>query len=183
MSHHYGEITPEISEWIKQQHLFFVGTAPLSVEGHINCSPKGLDSFRVLNPHEVAYLDVTGSGAETIAHLRENGRIVFMFCEFNGTPKIVRLHGKGEVILPGSEKWNELIDLFPAQPGARSIIVGKVSRVSDSCGFGIPKYEYVRERQGLSKWAQAKGPVGLTEYKIEKNSRSIDGLPSLDTEN
>ena len=106
-----------------------------------------------------------------------------MFCEFNGTPKIVRLHGNGEAVLPGSAKWSELIDLFPAQPGARSIIVGKVSRVSDSCGFGIPKYEYVRERQGLSKWAQAKGAAGLTKYKIENNSRSIDGLPSLDTEN
>lgn len=181
MSHHYDEITPEISEWIKQQHLFFVATAPLSADGHINCSPKGLDSFRILNPREVAYLDVTGSGAETIAHIRENKRIVFMFCEFNGTAKIIRLHGQGTVILPGSEKWNALIDLFPTQPGARSIIVGNISRVSDSCGFGVPKYEYVKERQGLAKWAQSKGPSGLAEYKIEKNSRSIDGLPGIDS--
>lgn len=181
MSHHSEEITPEISEWIKQQHLFFVGTAPLSENGHINCSPKGLDSFRVLSPHEVAYLDVTGSGAETIAHVRENGRIVFMFCEFNGTAKIVRLHGQGEVIFPASERWDELIDRFPSQPGARSIIAGRITRISDSCGFGVPKYEYVRERQGLAKWAQSKGPNGLSQYKIEKNSISLDGLPAVDS--
>lgn len=127
-----------------------------------------------------AELDVTGSGAETIAHLRENGRIVFMFCEFNGTAKIVRRHGQGAVTLPGSERWNELIDHFPDQPGTRSIIAGKISRVSDSCGFGVPKYEYVKDRQGLAKWAQSKGPEGLAQYKIEKNSQSIDGLPGLD---
>jgi hypothetical protein len=182
MGNHYEEITPEISDWIRKQHLFFVATAPLSAEGHVNCSPKGLDTFRVLNSREVAYLDVIGSGAETIAHVRENGRILFMFCAFSGGAKIIRLHGQGKVILPGAETWSELIDLFPPQPGTRSIIVAKISRVSDSCGFGVPKYEYVSDRQGLAKWAQSKGPEGLMKYRAEKNAQSIDGLPGLDTE-
>lgn len=180
MGNHYEEITPEIAEWIRQQHLFFVATAPLSAEGHINCSPKGLDTFRVVNAKEVAYLDVIGSGAETIAHLRENGRILFMFCEFTGSAKIVRLHGEGQVILPGTEKWHELIELFPPQPGTRAIIVAQIARVSDSCGFGVPKYTYVQERQTLTRWAEAKGAEGLLQYKAENNARSIDGLPSLD---
>jgi len=181
MSNHDQEITPEILEWIKQQHVFFVSTAPLSAQGHVNCSPEGLDTFRVLNPKEVAYLDITGSSAETIAHVRENGRILFMFCAFTGGAKIVRLHGRGTVVLPGSERWGELIDRFPPQPGTRSIIVAKIARVGNSCGFGVPTYNYVQERKALTRWAESKGSAGLIQYKAENNSRSIDGLPSLDS--
>ena len=180
MGNHNDEITPEMLEWIKQQHVFFVATAPLAAEGHVNCSPKGLDTFRVLNPKEVAYLDITGSGAETIAHLRENGRILLMFCAFSGGAKIVRLHGRGTVVLPESERWSELIDLFPPQPGTRSIIVTTIARVSDSCGFGVPTYEYVKDRQALGKWAQSKSPEGLIQYRAENNAVRIDGLPGLD---
>jgi len=175
----YDEITPELAEWMTAQHVFFVATAPLSPDGHVNCSPKGLDTFRVRDPRTVAYLDLTGSGAETISHLRENGRIVFMFCEMSGTPKIVRLHGKGRVVLPGTEEWQSQIDTFPQHPGARTIVIAEITRISDSCGFGVPKYEYARERRGLTTWAESKGIDGLSQYRSEKNSRSIDGLPGL----
>jgi hypothetical protein len=179
MSSTYDEITPELSAWIAAQHLFFVATAPLSQDGHINCSPKGLETFRVLGPRAVAYLDLTGSGAETIAHLRENGRIVFMFCEMSGAPKIVRLHGTGRVVLPGTGEWAEHAHRFEPHPGARTIVLADIERVSDSCGFGVPKYEYVRQRRGLTTWAESKGTAGLAQYREEKNSKSIDGLPGL----
>jgi hypothetical protein len=179
MSSTYNEITPELSAWIAAQHLFFVATAPLSQSGHINCSPKGLATFRVLGPRAVAYLDLTGSGAETIAHLRENGRIVFMFCEMSGAPKIVRLHGTGRVVLPGTAEWAEHAPRFEPHPGARTIVLADIERVSDSCGFGVPKYEYVRQRRGLATWAESKGTAGLAQYREEKNSKSIDGLPGL----
>ena len=182
MSKTYEEITTDIAEWISQQHLFFVATAPLAASGHVNCSPKGLESLKILDPHSVAYLDVTGSGAETIAHLRENGRIVLMFCEMTGTPKIVRLHGTGTVAFPGSEEWEALKSHFASHPGARSIIRVQVNRVSDSCGFGVPKFEYVRQRRGLTTWAEMKGAEGLTQYRRENNTRSIDGLPGLDAD-
>ncbi len=179
MSNTYDEITPELASWIAAQHLFFVATAPLSQGGHINCSPKGLESFRVLGPRSVAYLDLTGSGAETIAHLRENGRIVFMFCEMSAAPKIVRLHGTGRVVLPGTAEWNEHAPRFEQHLGARTIVVADIQRVSDSCGFGVPKFEYVRQRKGLRTWAESKGAEGLAQYREEKNSESIDGLPGL----
>jgi hypothetical protein len=179
MSNSYAEISPELSTWIAAQHLFFVATAPLSPDGHVNCSPKGLETFRVLSPKAVAYLDLTGSGAETIAHLRENGRIVFMFCEMSGAAKIVRLHGKGRVILPESAEWSAYACRFEAHPGARSIVLADIERVSDSCGFGVPKYEYVRQRKGLTTWAESKGADGLAQYRDLKNTSSIDGLPGL----
>jgi hypothetical protein len=179
MSNSYTEITPELSTWIAAQHLFFVATAPLSPDGHVNCSPKGLEAFRVLSPKAVAYLDLTGSGAETIAHLRENGRIVFMFCEMSAAAKIVRLHGKGRVILPESSEWSAYAHRFEPHPGARSIVLADVERVSDSCGFGVPKYEYVRQRKGLTTWAESKGADGLAQYRDLKNTHSIDGLPGL----
>jgi len=178
----YNEITPEISEWVKRQHIFFVATAPLAEGGHINCSPKGLDSLRILGPNSVAYLDITGSGAETIAHLRENGRIVLMFCSFEGSPMIVRFHGKGEVIFPTSPKWATLHGIFPNYPGVRSIIRVEITRVSDSCGFGVPYFEFVGERDSMQRWAETKGDVGLALYRNEKNARSIDGLPALNLE-
>ena len=178
----YEEITPEIADWIKQQHLFFVSTAPFDSGGHINCSPKGLDSFRILGPRKVAYLDLTGSGAETIAHVRENGRITFMFCALEGPPNIVRLYGKGEVITPSSEAWEETYALFPDRMGTRSIIQADLTRITDSCGYAVPKYRYVEDRATLDKWAAKKGIDGIAAYQQEKNSRSIDGLPALGPE-
>lgn len=178
----YEEITPELITWVKQQHLFFVATAPLGADGHVNCSPKGLDTLRILGSRHVAYLDLTGSGAETIAHLRENGRIVFMFCAFSGLPKIVRFHGKGEVVTPESPAWSRLRPIFPEYPGARTIIHAEVTRVSDSCGYGVPKFEYAEERDTLKRWADTKGIEGLPLYRRQNNARSIDDLPSLDPE-
>lgn len=176
----YDAITPQLDEWIGGQQMFFVATAPLSGDGLVNCSPKGMDTFRVLAEREVAYLDLTGSGIETAAHVRENGRIVFMFCSFDGPPKIVRLHGIGEVIAPDASEYQRLVGLFPAHPGARAIIRCDLRRISDSCGFSVPRYEYVGQRETLSKWANAKGPDGLRTYRRETNRRSLDGLPGLE---
>jgi hypothetical protein len=176
----YDAIDPDLAAWIGRQPLFFVATAPASLTGHVNCSPKGLDTLRVLGPTSVAYLDLTGSGAETIAHVRENGRIVFMFCAFSGPPKIVRLHGNAEVIEPSSPRWEDLLKLFPAHPGARTIIRANVSRISDSCGYGVPKLDLVEDRDALPRWTETKGPSGLPTYRRQKNGTSIDGLPALD---
>jgi Pyridoxamine 5'-phosphate oxidase len=176
----YETITPALDRWIKNQQLFFVATAPLSKTGHVNCSPKGLDSLRILNPTSVAYLDLTGSGAETLAHLRENGRIVFMFCALNGPPKIVRLHGTGRVVTKNSTEWSELAALFPSFSAPRSIVVTEVARVSDSCGFGVPKYEFQENRDALECWAATKGQAALPEYRKLKNAQSVDGLRALD---
>ena len=178
----YTEITPEIEAWIQQQHLFFVATAPLGAEGHINCSPKGLDTLRIVGPRKVAYLDLTGSGAETIAHLRENGRIVFMFCALAGPPKIIRLHGQGQVLTPVSSNWPEFYAKFFDYMSARTIIVADIDRISDSCGYGVPKYEYVAERDALQRWAKNKGADKLAAYRLENNVHSIDGLPALSSE-
>ncbi|MBC2606369.1 pyridoxamine 5'-phosphate oxidase family protein [Pelagicoccus albus] len=178
------KLHPEISAkhlaWIEKQQMFFVGTAPLDAEGHVNLSPKGGDSFRVLSPLQVAYLDYTGSGAETIAHLRENGRIVIMFCAFEGPPQIFRLHGKGTAHLHGSPEFEELSKHFPENPGARSIVVVDVERVADSCGYAVPFYDFKGHRNGLDKWAEKKGEDGVKAYQAENNERSIDGLPSID---
>lgn len=175
----YDEITPQLAEWIGQQKVFFVATAPLAADGLVNCSPKGMDSFRILGPREVAYLDLTGSGIETIAHLRENGRIVFTFCAFDGPPKIVRLHGAGSVVALGEPGYDALRARFPDHPGARAIICARLSRIGDSCGFGVPRYEFVAERDALIRTAESKGPDGLAEYRLRKNARSLDGLPGL----
>jgi hypothetical protein len=179
MSKLHENIDNDLAEWIGQQHVFFVATAPLSADGHINCSPKGGDCFRVLGPREVAYLDYTGSGAETAAHLNENGRIVIMFCAFTGKPDIVRLYGAGKVVLPGDDTFDSLISRFPYNPGTRAIIHVSLDRVSTSCGFSVPLMEYVEDREVLHKWAAAKGPEGLEQYRTEKNAVSIDGLPAL----
>jgi len=179
MARTFDSINPELAGWIAQQHLFFVATAPLARDGHVNCSPKGMDAFRVLGPHAVAYIDLTGSGAETIAHLKENERIVVMFCAFDGAPKIVRLHGTGSVAEPGSSRFDELRPLFPDYAGTRAIIAVSVTRASDSCGFAVPRLEYVEDRDALERWAEKKGPAGLTEYRRDKNAHSIDGLPAL----
>ena len=176
----YEAITPELSDWLKQQHMFFVATSPLAESGLVNCSPKGMDTFRILGPSQVAYLDLTGSGVETIAHLRENGRIVFMFCAFTGLPKIVRLHGSAEVIPQGSSEWLHLRSQFPNYAGARAIIRASVTRISDSCGYAVPRLEFVEDRDTLMRTAEVKGPDGLQKYRNEKNVRSLDGLPGLE---
>jgi len=182
MSKQYGEISEELARWLGEQHLFVVATAPLAADGRINCSPKGMDSFRVLGPREVAYLDLTGSGIETVAHLRENGRIVFMFCAFAGPPRIVRLHGTACNHASGSAEFARLRNLFPDLPGARGIIHATLTHVSDSCGFAVPLYEFAGERDTLVRWAESKGPDGLSSYRRERNTASVDGLPGFDGE-
>ena len=172
-------IDAELAEWIGRQHVFFVGTAPLSSDGHVNVSPKGGDCFRILGEHEVAYLDFTGSGAETAAHVRENGRIVVMFCAFEGKPEIVRLHGRAELIDPDHEDFPALATLFPPNLGVRAVFRIRLDRVSTSCGYAVPFMDYRKERNSLDKWAKAKGPEGLENYRQTKNGKSIDGLPAL----
>ena len=180
MSKQLELIDPKLAGWIAAQRMFFVATSPLSADGHVNVSPKGGESFRVLGPLEAAYLDYTGSGAETAAHLRENGRIVIMFCAFEGPPKIVRLHGKGTVVLPGDPAFAGFLPLFPENPGTRSIIRIKVERVSDSCGYSVPYYDFKEPRDILDKWASTNGSEKLADYRLRKNQSSIDGLPAFD---
>jgi Pyridoxamine 5'-phosphate oxidase len=166
--------------FIRAQRIFFVASAPLDAAGHVNVSPKGLDTLRILGPRKVAYLDLTGSGVETIAHLRENGRIVLMFCAFEGPPKILRLRGRGRVVEPASDEFGELVVLFPAYMSTRSIIVMEVARVSESCGYGVPLMKYEGERAQLHEWARKKGAEGLAAYRREKNRVSVDGLRGLE---
>jgi Pyridoxamine 5'-phosphate oxidase len=175
----YPELTEGLQEFIGKQRLFFVASAPLSADGHVNVSPKGLDSLRILGPREVAYLDLTGSGIETVAHVRENGRLTLMFCAFQGAPRILRLHGRGHAVEPGDQEWDELAAKFPAYASRRSIVVLTLERISDSCGYGVPLFEYAGERSQLVAWADRKGPEGIAEYKCQKNQQSIDGLPGL----
>ena len=172
-------IDDELAAWLREQHVFFVATAPLSESGHVNCSPKGGDSFRVLGPMEAAYLDYTGSGAETAAHLRENGRIILMFCAFKGKPDIVRLHGTGEAITPDDPRFEALAASFPPNPGTRAIVRVDVTRVSTSCGYAVPFMDYKAERETLDKWAATKGPEALDEYRTAKNAQSIDGMAAF----
>lgn len=177
----YDGMTPDVAAWIERQRMFFVATAPLAGDGLINCSPKGMDAFRILGPREVAYLDLTGSGVETIAHTRENGRIVFMFCAFDGAPKIVRLHGRSQVVPAGSQEFDRLIGVFPSYAGGRAIVRATLTRISESCGYAVPRYEYTGDRDTLVRWAQAKGEDGLAAYRRAKNVVSLEGLPGLDT--
>jgi len=175
----YESISGAHQEFIKRQHLFFVSTAPLSQEGHINLSPKGLDCFRVLSASKCAYMDLISSGNETSAHTLENGRITFMFCSFEGPPVILRLYGKGFTVLPGSREWDEYAPHFVIYPSTRQIIVAEISKVQTSCGFGVPLYTYEGERKIHFEWAEKKGRDGLEEYVKEKNLQSIDGLPTV----
>ena len=174
----YDQITDHLAEFIRAQPMFFVASAPLAADGHVNLSPKGLDCLRILSPQRVAYLDLTGSGNETSAHLRENGRVTFMFCAFSGPPNIVRLYGHGRTILPGSEEWAQLVSMFPEYMGARQIIRADIHRVQTSCGYAVPLMEYKGDRDTLIRWANAKGSQGLEEYRCEKNVESVDGLPT-----
>ncbi|WNZ26070.1 pyridoxamine 5'-phosphate oxidase family protein [Leptolyngbya sp. NK1-12] len=174
----FDSISDKLQDFIAAQQIFFVATAPLSPSGHVNLSPKGLDSFRVLSPNRVAYIDFTGSGNETSAHLQENGRITFMFCAFEGAPLILRLYGQGRTVLPDDSEWLVLSPLFPAIPGARQIIVADIDRVQTSCGAGVPLYEFQGQRDVMVNWAINKGETGLQDYWYEKNRASIDGLPT-----
>jgi hypothetical protein len=176
----HGCINDEWARWISAQPMFFVATAPADPETHVNVSPRGLDTFRVLGSNRVAWLDLTGSGVETISHLRADGRITLMFCAFEGLPDILRLYGRGEVLEPGDEGYAELRPRFPDLPGERAIIDVTVHRVASSCGFGVPRMDYVGPRDKLLVSAERKGPEKMAEYRALKNTRSIDGLPGLD---
>jgi hypothetical protein len=175
----YPEVNEALQAFIKAQPMFFVATAPLDPNGHVNSSPKGLDTLRIFDSKTVAYLDIFGSGVETIAHLRENGRIVLMFCSFQGAPKILRLHGRGRVIEPHEPQFAALQAHFPVYEGTRAIIVVEVTRVSDSCGYGVPLLKFEAERAELPAWCRKRGTEGLKIYRKEKNRQSIDGLPGV----
>jgi hypothetical protein len=166
-------------QFIEAQYMFFVASAPLDACGHVNLSPKGLDTFRILGPNKVAYVDFNGSGVETIAHLKENGRIVLMFCAFQGPPNIVRLYGHGRVVEPQDAEFADLAASLPACENVRSIIAVEVTRVTDSCGYSVPLFKYEGERKQLHAWARSRGPEGLKSYRQEKNRQSVDGLPGI----
>jgi hypothetical protein len=173
-----SDISQDLRAFIEAQPLFFVATAPLAPDGHVNLSPKGLDTFLVLSSSRVAYLDLTGSGNETAAHLLENGRVTIMFCSFSGPPRILRLYGRGRSVLPGDDEWQALRERFRDFPGVRQIIIADVDRVQTSCGFGVPVMEPARERDTLLRWAEAKGANGIADYQRTRNALSIDGLPT-----
>jgi hypothetical protein len=178
MAKFYPQITEELKSFILKQHIFFVSSAPLSADGHVNLSPKGLDSFRILSSNRVAYMDLVSSGNETSAHTLENGRITFMFCAFDGPPNILRLFGKGHTILPGQPEWDDLASHFTLYPSTRQIILADINLVQTSCGYGVPLYQYIGERDQHFKWAKKQGKTGLEAYSKENNLRSIDGLPT-----
>ena len=184
----YPEIDAKLERWIKRQPMFFIATAP-DLGGHVNVSPKGpIDSFCVVGPHTIAYLDQIGSGAETLAHLRENGRICVMLCAFQGPPRIVRLHGRGQVLLPGSDGYDAVHTQFDvaAIPGAehatRAVIRIEVERIADSCGYGVPLMAFEGQRPQAEAWVEhmlTKSPTALHEYAAAHNAESIDGMPAL----
>lgn len=174
----YESIDGEIHAWINKQRMFFVGTAPLSGSESVNISPKGHDTLRVLDEKTLAYLDYGGSGVETIAHVRENGRIVIMMCAFGGLPKIYRFHGTGQIVTPLDCDFDELASKFDSMHrGIRSIIVVHVTRISASCGYGVPIYEYKRQRPSLPNYVRINGIEYLRDYFAKENSESLDGHP------
>jgi hypothetical protein len=172
------ELDDALIDWIQAQPVFFVGSAPAD-GGHVNISPKGYDSFRVLGPRSVAYLDLTGSGAETIAHTRENGRLTIMFCAFQGPPRILRLYGTGTAHLKGTPGYEALAAGFPELPGARSIVVLEIDRISTSCGYSVPFLALEEERPTLQQWAARRDDEAIAAYWAQKNRVSIDGLPAV----
>ncbi len=174
----YSSISDKHREFINKQKMFFVGTAPVGAEGHINLSPKGLDSFRVLGPNTVAYMDLIGSGNETAAHLLENGRITIMLCSFDGPPNIMRLYGTGRAVIPTDADWPALSAHFELKPATRQIIVAEIHKLQNSCGYSVPLYEYAGERDHADKWADKKGAGGLEKYIRDNNRVSMDGLPT-----
>lgn len=175
----YPVIDEQLADWVRAQKMFFVATAPLAADGHVNCSPKGLDTLRLNPPDEIVWLDVGGSGIETVAHLKENRRIVIMFCAFEGRPRIVRFHGRGEVIERGHPQFACLLEPFPLPPVCRAIIRVRVERVSDSCGWGVPFYDYRGERDDIARAVAGKTREQLVAQALRQNRHSIDGLPGL----
>jgi len=193
MAQVFAELDDRLIKFMAGQPMFFVATAPCldpsGAGGHVNVSPKGYrDTFVVLDPMTVAYLDLTGSGAETIAHVRQNGRITIMFCSFDREPKILRLQGTGRVIVPEDADWTEFAVSFPGTgPGTgmdrgshRAIIVVSIDRIADSCGYAVPRMDLIEERDLLTRWAERKSADDLVAYRVKHNRSSIDGLPALD---
>jgi hypothetical protein len=176
MAKFYSDLDASLQNFIKEQKIFFTATAPQ--KGRINLSPKGIDSFRCIDNKTVAYLDLTGSGNETSAHLNEDSRMTIMFCSFSDNPLILRLYGQGKVIRPRDKEWQTFYSLFKPLPGERQIIVLEVDSAQTSCGFGVPVYEFKEERKTLIEWANKKGAQGIYEYWEAKNLKSIDGLPT-----
>jgi len=178
----FETISAEYQAFIERQPMFFVASAPLSGAGHVNLSPKGLDTLRIIDPGTVAYLDLTGSGNETAAHVTENGRLTLMFCAFEGNPKILRLYCRGRVVTRGMHEWEESVGRFPGQPGIRQVVIANVQSGQTSCGFGVPLLSLVSQRDQLPRWAESKGEDGLVTYRSSKNTISLDGLltPSTD---
>lgn len=179
MADRFSSLRPDLAQWWREQPMFFVATAPSGDAGHVNLSPKGYDTLRVFAADRVAYLDLTGSGVETIAHLRENGRITLMACAFNGNPRISRIYGRGTVHTVATPDFDALAPEFPDLPGKRAIIDIEVERVTTSCGYAVPLMELVEDRDRLLDWAEGKGDDGIAAYWGTKNAESIDGLPGI----
>lgn len=182
MGRTYDSIDDRLAGWLEAQPVFFVATAPLSPDGHVNCSPKGnRRELAVVGPRRLAYLDQTGSGVETIAHIEENGRVVLMFCAFEGPPRIVRVHGRGHVVLPSSPEFAEAAARLRGSGGVgvRSLVVIDADRISDSCGYGVPLMDFREHRPTMDEWSSRKGADGIAAYQADKNAYSIDGLPGV----
>ena len=177
MAKFYPALTDDLIEFIQAQHMFFTASAP--TEGRVNLSPKGIDTFRCFGPNAVGYLDLTGSGNETAAHLHDNGRITIMFCSFSDKPLILRLYGHGRMIRPRDQEWDEFYGRFDPVVGDRQIMLMDVDTVQTSCGYGVPQFEFQQQRETLIKWAKNKGEDGLNAYREKKNQQSIDGLPTF----
>jgi len=175
----FEALTPALTSFIEAQHLFFVATAPEGIAGHVNLSPKGCDTLRVLDERRLVYLDLTGSGIETVAHLRQNGRITLLFTALDGAPQLLRVWGRGEAVLRHDERFDELAALFDELPGTRAVIDVTIERVGTSCGYGVPLYRYEGERSRLVDGLEARGPDGVAAYWAKHNETSIDGLPGL----
>ncbi len=177
----HRELSDSLRQWIGRQHLFFVASAPLADDGHVNVSPKGMaGTLQILDSTTVAYLDLTGSGIETVAHVNENGRLTLMWCAFEGPPRIVRMQGQGEVVFEGDPRWDGLMAGFGEHRGVRSVIVLRADRISDSCGYSVPLMTYEADRTRLAEWASNRTDAELQQYWVDKNSTSIDGLPALE---
>lgn len=176
MGQKYPELNEKLQEFITQQKIFFVATA--APEGRVNLSPKGMDSFRIISPNKIAWLNLTGSGNETAAHLLESNRITVMFCAMEGTPMILRLYGHATVFHPRDDEWNTLAAMFPPIAGARQTIAMDIDLVQTSCGMGVPYFDYAGDRQLLTEWAEKKGDAGLQQYWSDKNQVSLDGKPT-----
>lgn len=176
MGKQYTQLTEHLTDFITRQKMFFVGTA--AADGRVNVSPKGMDTLRVAAPDRVLWLNLTGSGNETAAHLREQPRITLMFCAFEGDPLILRLYGQGRALHPRNAEWNTLLPLFPEMRGSRQIVDVTIDLVQTSCGMGVPFLDFKAQRDQLEKWAEKKGPQGVRQYWEEKNQLSLDGKPT-----